>query len=202
MMEYPTSGCWNQARHSVFYVTTAVGQLIVWDILQTLRNPVFTLKLCKQKLTCLAPCEEGATLAIGNYGGKVFLVEPTDYFQSFDRKDRSLFLEVSDHETNVFSLIAIRIVTSCQPFLLTRKRHAIRVSKPISRLRMSLLATIFGPGGLSNRFSNKIAPVAFFNRIVIDVWQLSTHCHILIFDLVNRSGDFEINLNSKRIFIS
>ncbi|OAD56179.1 Dynein intermediate chain 3, ciliary [Eufriesea mexicana] len=70
LMEYPTSGCWNQVRHSVFYVTTALGRLLVWDILQTLRQPVFTLQLCEEKLTSLAPCEEGAAVAIGTYGGK------------------------------------------------------------------------------------------------------------------------------------
>lgn len=95
LREYPTGGCWNKTRHSVFYVMTGSGQLLVWDILQTLREPVFTLKLCDEKLTSLAPCEENALLAIGNYVGKVFLVEPTDFFQSFDKKDRGVLSEVS-----------------------------------------------------------------------------------------------------------
>ena len=103
LREYPTGGCWNKARFSVFYVTTDSGQLLVWDILQTLRAPVFTLKLCDEKLTALAPCEEGAFLTIGNYVGNVFLVEPNEFFQTFDRKDRTALSEVSERRGSLKS---------------------------------------------------------------------------------------------------
>ena len=96
LREYPTGGCWNKARFSVFYVTTDTGLLQVWDILQGLHAPVFTLKLCDEKLTALAPCEEGVFLTIGNYAGNVFLVEPNEFFQTFDRKDRAFLSEVSE----------------------------------------------------------------------------------------------------------
>ncbi|CAD1469760.1 unnamed protein product, partial [Heterotrigona itama] len=109
LREYPTGGCWNKARFSVFYVMTDCGQLLVWDILQSLRAPVFTLKLCDERLTALAPCEEGAFLTIGNYAGNVFLVEPNEFFQTFERKDRTVLSEYLDRCSKMTKAVDLRL---------------------------------------------------------------------------------------------
>ncbi|XP_017758643.1 PREDICTED: LOW QUALITY PROTEIN: uncharacterized protein LOC108549659 [Eufriesea mexicana] len=134
LMEYPTSGCWNQVRHSVFYVTTALGRLLVWDILQTLRQPVFTLQLCEEKLTSLAPCEEGAAVAIGTYGGKVYLVEPTDSFQSFDRKDRSFLSEYLERSSKLTKAVDLRLREIKLTHKITGKDESEEPSKEKARV--------------------------------------------------------------------
>lgn len=109
----PTGGCWNKARCSAFYVMTATGRLTAWDLLQGLEQPVVALQLCKESLTSLAPYEEGTLIAVGNMVGSVFLVESTEFLQSFDKKDRAALSEVSKHKTNTlllhFRALSIRV---------------------------------------------------------------------------------------------
>lgn len=123
--DYPTGGCWNKIRHSAFYVITATGQLLVWDFLQTLRRPVFTLQLCNEELTCLAPCEEGVFLTIGNRAGDVFLVEPSEFFNSFDKTDRALYSEVMKHKS-------MEYVEQCQQNKRPRKYLISKIPKNCS----------------------------------------------------------------------
>ncbi|CAK9822996.1 Dynein axonemal intermediate chain 2 [Anthophora retusa] len=109
LREYPTSGCWNKARYSVFYVTTSAGRLLVWDIIQTLKRPIFALQLCHERLTYLTPCDEGVFLAIGSFIGDVYLVEPTDFFRSFDRRDRSLLSEYLERCSKLTKAVDVRL---------------------------------------------------------------------------------------------
>ncbi|KOC61089.1 Dynein intermediate chain 2, axonemal [Habropoda laboriosa] len=109
LREYPTSGCWNKARYSVFYVTTSTGRLLVWDIIQTLRRPIFALQLCDERLTYLTPCDEGVFLAIGNFIGEVYLVEPTDFFRSFDKRDRSVLSEYLERCSKLTKAVDVRL---------------------------------------------------------------------------------------------
>ncbi|XP_032670436.1 dynein intermediate chain 2, axonemal-like [Odontomachus brunneus] len=94
--EDPVSGCWNKARHSIFYVTTRTGILTVWDLLVGLSEPILSVQICKEKLTAIAAHERGDLLAVGNSAGNVFLVESTEALYSFDKNDKndfSLYLE-------------------------------------------------------------------------------------------------------------
>ncbi|XP_076750414.1 dynein axonemal intermediate chain 2-like, partial [Xylocopa sonorina] len=110
LRDYPTAGCWNKARYSVFYVTTGTGRLLVWDVLDSLRKPVFTLKLCDEKLTSIAPCEEGPPLlAIGNCVGEVYLVEPTDFFRTFSKKERAFFSEYLERCSKLTKAVDVRL---------------------------------------------------------------------------------------------
>ncbi|CAL7948635.1 unnamed protein product [Xylocopa violacea] len=110
LRDYPTAGCWNKARYSVFYVTTGTGRLLVWDVLESLRKPVFTLQLCNEKLTSIAPCEEGPPfLAIGNCVGEVYLVEPTDSFQTFSKRERTLFSEYLERCSKQTKAVDLRL---------------------------------------------------------------------------------------------
>lgn len=92
--EDPVSGCWNKARHSIFYVTTRTGILTVWDLLVGLSEPILSVQICKEKLTAIAAHERGDLLAVGNSAGNVFLVESTEALCSFDKNDKNDFLLV------------------------------------------------------------------------------------------------------------
>ncbi|XP_076390927.1 dynein axonemal intermediate chain 2-like [Megachile rotundata] len=109
LLDTPTGGCWNKARCSVFYVMTSTGQLLAWDLLQGLRQPVFTLQLCKESLTAIAPYEEGTFLAVGNMLGNVYLVESTEFLQSFDKKDRTAFSEFLDRHSKMTKAVDVRL---------------------------------------------------------------------------------------------
>ncbi|XP_019886892.2 dynein intermediate chain 2, axonemal [Ooceraea biroi] len=89
--EGPVGGCWNKTRHSLFYVMTSAGVLMVWDLLVGLRDPILAVKLCEQRLTAIAAHETGALLAVGNSAGNVYLVESTEALYSFDKNDRNDF---------------------------------------------------------------------------------------------------------------
>lgn len=90
----PIGGCWNKARHSIFYVTTRSGILTVWDLLLDLNNPVVSVQICQEKLTAIAAHERGDLLAVGNSAGNVFLVESTEALYSFDKNDKNDFSSV------------------------------------------------------------------------------------------------------------
>ncbi|XP_017875000.1 dynein intermediate chain 3, ciliary-like [Ceratina calcarata] len=109
LTDYPTAGCWSKSRYSVFYVTTISGRLLVWDALQQLRTPVFTLQLCDEKLTALSPFEEGIFVAFGNSVGSVYLVEPTEFFASFEKKDRTLFSEYLERSSKLTKAVDVRL---------------------------------------------------------------------------------------------
>lgn len=91
---HPTDGCWSKTRSSCFYITTDDGKMIVYDILQSIRHPIFELQLSHNKLNCIVPSEEEPVVAIGSYTGNVYLVEPGEFFTTFSRRDRSFFSEV------------------------------------------------------------------------------------------------------------
>nr|XP_034180594.1 dynein intermediate chain 3, ciliary-like isoform X1 [Osmia lignaria]XP_034180595.1 dynein intermediate chain 3, ciliary-like isoform X1 [Osmia lignaria]XP_034180596.1 dynein intermediate chain 3, ciliary-like isoform X1 [Osmia lignaria] len=105
----PTGGCWNKARCSAFYVMTATGRLTAWDLLQGLEQPVVALQLCKESLTSLAPYDEGTLIAVGNMVGTVFLVESTEFLQSFDKKDRIALSEYLERRSKVTKAMDVRL---------------------------------------------------------------------------------------------
>ncbi|XP_076234028.1 dynein axonemal intermediate chain 2 [Calliopsis andreniformis] len=109
LTDYPTGASWNKIRQSVFYVITSAGRLLAWDLLQSIRQPIFTLQLCDESLTVIAPYEEGNFLAIGNSVGKVFLVESTEFLQSFDRKDRGIFSEYLERCSRLMKAVDVRL---------------------------------------------------------------------------------------------
>ncbi|XP_076680480.1 dynein axonemal intermediate chain 2-like [Andrena cerasifolii] len=108
-VKYPTGGCWNKARQSVFYVITASGRLIAWDLIQSLHQPILTLQLCDESLTTLAPYDEGTYFAIGNSAGKVFLVESMEFLQSFERKDRGVLSEYLERCSKLAKAVDVRL---------------------------------------------------------------------------------------------
>ncbi|XP_076621609.1 dynein intermediate chain 3, ciliary [Colletes latitarsis] len=109
LRECPTAGCWNKSRHSVFYVATDTGALLAWDLLHGFKQPIFTLQLSKERLTAIAPAEEGTFVAIGNSVGQVFLIESMDYLQSFDRKDRATFAEYIERYSKLTKAVDVRL---------------------------------------------------------------------------------------------
>ncbi|XP_076293039.1 dynein axonemal intermediate chain 2-like [Lasioglossum baleicum] len=109
MQSNPTSGCWDKTRNSVFYVATDAGTLVAWDLLQRLRKPIFKLQLCKEKITALAPYEEGTYMAVGNYNGNSYLVESTEFLQHFDRKDRAALSEYLERCSKLTKAVDARL---------------------------------------------------------------------------------------------
>jgi len=89
-------GCWSRTRNSLFYVITSAGILLVWDLLLGLKKPIITMKLCQHKLTSIAGDNSGALVAVGSYEGDVYLVHSTETLYSFEKKDRSNFISVSE----------------------------------------------------------------------------------------------------------
>jgi len=89
-------GCWSKTRCSLFYVITSAGILLVWDLLIGLKEPIVMMKLCAHKLTTIAGSDSGALIAIGSFAGNIYLVQSTETLYSFDKKDRSNFVSVSE----------------------------------------------------------------------------------------------------------
>ncbi|XP_031364364.1 LOW QUALITY PROTEIN: dynein intermediate chain 3, ciliary-like [Apis dorsata] len=106
---HPTDGCWSKTRSSCFYVTTDDGKMIVYDILQSIRNPIFELQLSHNKLNCIVPSEEEPVVAIGSYTGKVYLVEPGEFFTTFSRRDRTFFSEFLERCSKLTKGVDIRL---------------------------------------------------------------------------------------------
>ena len=86
--EFPTGGCWSKSRYSIFYVTNRRGELEAWDLLVGLKNPVVTMRLSEDRLTTIAPHEEGTWMAVGDLSGKVYLVEASAALTCFEKNDR------------------------------------------------------------------------------------------------------------------
>lgn len=86
--EFPTVGCWSKSRYSIFYVANHRGELEAWDILMGLNNPVVTMRLSEGRLTTIAPHEDGALVAVGDFSGNVYLVESSAALRSFEKDDR------------------------------------------------------------------------------------------------------------------
>ncbi|XP_026300826.1 dynein intermediate chain 3, ciliary isoform X4 [Apis mellifera] len=106
---HPTDGCWSKTRSSCFYVTTDDGKMIVYDILQSIRHPIFELQLSHNKLNCIVPSEEEPVVAIGSYTGNVYLVEPGEFFTTFSRRDRSFFSEYLERCSKLTKGVDIRL---------------------------------------------------------------------------------------------
>ena len=53
-----------------------------------LSNPIFTMRLSEDRLTTIAPHEEGTLLAVGDLSGNVYLIEASEAFTSFEKNDR------------------------------------------------------------------------------------------------------------------
>ncbi|XP_071582849.1 uncharacterized protein [Temnothorax nylanderi] len=68
-------GCWSRSRYSVFFTINATGLLEVYDILNGVDSPVTTFRVCNDRLTAIAPHENGQLLAVGSHDGNIYLVE-------------------------------------------------------------------------------------------------------------------------------
>ncbi|XP_031774950.1 dynein intermediate chain 3, ciliary-like isoform X1 [Apis florea] len=106
---HPTDGCWSKTRSSCFYITTDDGKMIVYDILQSIRQPIFELQLSHNKLNCIVPSEEEPVVAIGSYTGNVYLVEPGEFFTTFSRRDRTFFSEYLERCSKLTKGVDIRL---------------------------------------------------------------------------------------------
>lgn len=95
MAEHAVCGCWNRARHSIFYIASSIGVLSVWDLLVSLEEPILAVKLCEDKLTAVTSHEMGSLIAVGNTAGNVYLMELSEALYSFDKNDRNELTSVS-----------------------------------------------------------------------------------------------------------
>ncbi|KZC05587.1 Dynein intermediate chain 3, ciliary [Dufourea novaeangliae] len=125
MRNSPTISCWNKTRNSVFYVATDNGTLIAWDLLRKLQKPIFKLQLGKDKITSMAPDDDGTYMAVGNYNGSVYLVEPTEYFHSFEKRDRIALSEFIERYSKLTKAVDVRL----KEIRLMQKMTVMKVEK-------------------------------------------------------------------------
>ncbi|XP_066584835.1 dynein intermediate chain 3, ciliary-like [Prorops nasuta] len=78
-----TGGCWSKHRYSVFYTINTRGDLCAWDLLQNTELPILKEHISSQILTAIAPQMNGNLLAIGDNGGSLYFVEPSNFFLNF-----------------------------------------------------------------------------------------------------------------------
>ncbi|XP_026666893.1 dynein intermediate chain 3, ciliary-like [Ceratina calcarata] len=84
-----SGGCWSKSRCSVFFVINRDGLLEAYDILAGMKNPLTTIRICRDSLTAIKSHEHGEFLAVGSDNGNVYLLECSDDFSSFSKDDRA-----------------------------------------------------------------------------------------------------------------
>jgi len=103
---YLTDGCWLPSRPSVFLTTKLDGHLDIWNLVQSQKNPVYTLQVSSSSgLQCVRPHTAGL-VATGSMDGIASIIRLNDSLSGYRngewqnmRKERERLKMLFDRET-------------------------------------------------------------------------------------------------------
>lgn len=95
---YITDAAWSPARASFLFVTKTTGSLELWDILIKHHEPVLSLKLESEALTCVRSKRYGDQIAVGTMTGCIHLLDVPQYYRSISKQEKNLFSMKIDRE--------------------------------------------------------------------------------------------------------
>lgn len=82
----------------MFYVSRMDGVLDAWDLLQQHNEPVLSIKVCDEALTCMRAHESGRFISAGSANGATFLIEVSDNMAVSLKNDKPLLTAMLERE--------------------------------------------------------------------------------------------------------
>lgn len=87
--------CWSLTRPTVLFIANKDGSVEVFDIAQSLEEPLERINVCKQPIVSIRMNHTGKRLAISNSTGKLFMVDIPESLHMLKKNEKALASSVS-----------------------------------------------------------------------------------------------------------
>jgi len=108
---YLTAGAWSPTRPGVFYTTKKDGVVDIWDYYYKQTEPIVSLKVAENPLTCISLQQSGKILGIGSQDGATAIMEVCPSLVDSTPEEKPAVISMFDRETNREKNLQNRLLT-------------------------------------------------------------------------------------------
>jgi len=97
--------CWSLTRPTVLFIANKDGSVEVFDIAQSLEEPLERINVCKQPIVSIRMNHTGKRLAISNSTGKLFMVDIPESLHMLKKNEKALASSFFEREMRKEKLV-------------------------------------------------------------------------------------------------